>query len=434
MDDNRFILTVRLNNILSYGPETPEFELQPLNVLIGPNASGKSNLIEALSLLAAAPRDLLEPIRLGGGTREWLWKGVESASPAAIEITTKHPQPGRLGIRYRLTFQEYGQRFMLVDEAIETAVPFPGYPEPYPYYSFQNGQPVLNVPIEEMGDQARSLAQDPRLVNDPPLTNDPTLPQDTQRFLQSSPPQRGLQRIKVSPEQSILEQRRDPDAYPELTYLGDRFKEIRFYREWDLSKGGPIRSPQATDQTQNFLLEDASNLGLVLNDLFTRPLIKQKIMTYIRSFYPHVLDIVSSLRDGTVQLQFHEEGLNHPISSNRLSDGTLRYLCLLTVLCNPEPSSIICLEEPETGLHPDIISEMADLLIEASERSQIIVTTHSEILVDSLTDIPESIIVCEKPEKSTQLRRLDSKELGPWLEKYRLGDLWTTGELGGNRW
>ena len=399
MDDKRFIRTVRLNNILSYGPDTPEFELQPLNVLIGPNASGKSNLIEALSLLAATPRDILEPIRLGGGTREWLWKGVESASPATIEVTTKHPQPRGPDIRYLLTFQEYGQRFKLVDEAIETKVPYPGYAEPYLYYNFQNGKPVLNI-------------------------------QETDR----TSPKRHLQIEEVSLEQSILSQRRDPDTYPELTYLGDRFKEIRFYREWDLSKGGPIRSPQATDQTQNFLLEDASNLDLVLNNLFTRPLIKQKIMNHIQSFYPHVLDIVPSLRDGTVQLQFHEEGLNHPISSTRLSDGTLRYLCLLTVLCNPDPPPIICIEEPETGLHPDIISEMADLLIEASEHSQIIITTHSEILVDNLTEIPESIIVCEKPEKRTQLRRLDSEELRPWLEKYRLGDLWTTGELGGNRW
>lgn len=399
MDEKHFIRTVRLNNILSYGPETPEFELQPLNVLIGPNASGKSNLIEALSLLAATPRDILEPIRLGGGTREWLWKGVESASPATLEVTTKNPQPAGMPIRYRLAFRESGQRFELIDEAIETIKPAPGQTDPYRYYSFQNGQPILN-----------------------------------ERKIDSTLSKIFLQLPKFNLEQSILSQRRDPDAYPELTYLGDRFKEIRFYREWDFSKNGPIRSPQAIDQTQNFLLENASNLGLVLNNLFTRPLIKQKIMALIQSFYPLVLDIVPSLRDGTVQLQFHEKGLNHPVSSTRLSDGTLRYLCLLTVLCNPDPPPIICIEEPETGLHPDIISEMADLLIEASERSQIIVTTHSETLVDSLTDIPESIIVCEKPEKRTQLRRFDSKELEPWLEKYRLGDLWTTGELGGNRW
>ena len=77
---------------------------------------------------------------------------------------------------------------------------------------------------------------------------------------------------------------------------------------------------------------------------------------------------------------------------------------------------------------------MANLLVEASSRSQVIVTTHSDILVDALTGVPESVIVCEKSGAATQLRRLDRTELKPWLEKYRLGDLWTRGELGGTRW
>jgi hypothetical protein len=62
------------------------------------------------------------------------------------------------------------------------------------------------------------------------------------------------------------------------------------------------------------------------------------------------------------------------------------------------------------------------------------VTTHSDILVDALTDTPESIVICEKDERGTHLRRLDKEQLEPWLEKYRLGELWTSGELGGNRW
>lgn len=417
MEGKRFIQTIRLKNLLSYGPATPEFELQPLNVIIGANASGKSNLIDSMSLLTATPRDILEPIRLGGGTREWLWKGSESIPPATIEVIIENPKPGRMPIRYRLTFRESSQRFELLDEAIEAEQPTPGHTEPYLYYSFQSGQPVLNVqePMEEMEEQAL------------PLTNDLL-----QRKLRLR--KRYLQREEVSLEQSILSQRRDPDAYPELTYLGNKFKEFRFYREWDLSKGGPIRSPQATDQIQDFLLENASNLGLVLNHLFTRPPIKQKIMTHIQSFYPLVQDIVPSLRDGTVQIQFHEKGLDYPISSARLSDGTLRYLCLLTVLCNPDAPPIICIEEPEVGLHPDIIPEVADLLVDASKRSQLIVTTHSDMLVDSLTEVPESIVVCEKPTTSTQLNRLDKDKLKPWLEKYRLGDLWTSGHFGGNRW
>ena len=416
MDGKRFIRTIRLENILSYGPATPEFKLLPLNVLIGPNASGKSNLLDALSLLTAAPRDILRPIRLGGGTREWLWKGTESASPATIEVTTETPQHGRMPIRYRLAFREYRQRFELIDEAVEAEQPTLGHTEPYLFYSFQNGQPVLN--IQETMEEMEDYSLFPTEVSQKRLTLH----------------KRYLQREEVSLEQSILSQRRDPDTYPELTYLGDRFKEFRFYREWDLSKGGPIRSPQATDHIQDFLLEDGSNLGLVLNNLFTRPPTKQKIMANIQSFYPLVQDIVPSLRDGTVQIQFHEKGLDYPISSTRLSDGTLRYLCLLTVICNPDSPPIMCIEEPEIGLHPDIISEVADLLIEASKRSQIVVTTHSDILVDALTDIPESIVICDKQDGNTELRRLSKENIESWLEDYRLGEIWMSGQIGGTRW
>ena len=77
---------------------------------------------------------------------------------------------------------------------------------------------------------------------------------------------------------------------------------------------------------------------------------------------------------------------------------------------------------------------MADLLVESSERTQLIVTTHSDVLVDALTDQPESVVVCEKHAGQTQMRRLDKVDLAKWLREYRLGDLWTSGELGGNRW
>ena len=89
MDGKRFIRTIRLENILSYGPERTELELQPLNVLIGPNASGKSNLIEALSLLESTPSNLQRPIEVGGGIREWLWKGQDALPTATIENTVR---------------------------------------------------------------------------------------------------------------------------------------------------------------------------------------------------------------------------------------------------------------------------------------------------------------------------------------------------------
>ena len=392
-----FIQTIRLKNILSYGSSDDEFPLKPLNVLIGPNASGKSNLVEALSLLAAAPGDLQATIREGGGIRDWLWKGAPRRAMATVEVTVEHPK-GPMPLRYRLSFTETGARFELRDEAVENERPTnPREARPYFYYRYQEGRPVLNVQGEARFD-------------------------------------RHLMREDVKPDQSILSQRRDPDSYPELTYLASRFEQMRFYREFHVGRHTPPRLPQKADLQQDLLLEDASNLGLVLNDLLNRPPVKGQLLERLRGFYPSVRDVVTNVRGGTVQIFFHERDLQYGVPATRLSDGSLRYLCLLAVLCHPDPPPVVCIEEPELGLHPDVVPEVARLLVEASSRSQLFVTTHSDILVDELTSTPESVIVCEKSDGATRLRRLDAGELEPWLEKYRLGDLWLRGEIGGTRW
>ena len=92
----------------------------------------------------------------------------------------------------------------------------------------------------------------------------------------------------------------------------------------------------------------------------------------------------------------------------------------------------MCIEEPELGLHPDAVALLADLLVEASERMQLVVTTHSDALVSALTNHPASIVACERPGSGTVLRRLEPAKLAGWLDRYRLGDLWRMGELGAN--
>jgi predicted ATPase len=94
----------------------------------------------------------------------------------------------------------------------------------------------------------------------------------------------------------------------------------------------------------------------------------------------------------------------------------------------------VCIEEPELGLHPDILPKVADLLVEASGRTQLIVTTHSDIIVDALSERPETVVVCEKADRQTVMRRLDPDALAGWLREYRLGALWMSGQLGGTRW
>ena len=129
---------------------------------------------------------------------------------------------------------------------------------------------------------------------------------------------------------------------------------------------------------------------------------------------------------------FHEAGFTIP--ATRLSDGTLRFLCLVAVLCHPEPPPVVCIEEPELGLHPDILPTLARLLKDASTRTQLLVTTHSDILVDEFTETPQAVVVCEKSQGQTTMKRLEAEALDGWLEKYRLGQLWTQGQIGGTRW
>lgn len=141
LGDKRFLRTIKAQNILSFGPDSPELELQSLNVLIGPNGAGKSNLIETIALLQAAPGNLLEPIQTGGGIGEWLWKGGEIAPTAQIDVTVFHPQ-GKVPLRHRLELTMVGQRAQLADEAIEDAG---SAANPDFYYRYQRGLPLLTV-------------------------------------------------------------------------------------------------------------------------------------------------------------------------------------------------------------------------------------------------------------------------------------------------
>ena len=386
------IKTIRLRNLLSFGPDTPELEMRPLNVLIGPNGSGKSNFIEAIGLLQAAPRDLAAAIREAGGIGDWIWRGEPKASTARIEVlveNSKNPE----SLHYRLVLGEKGQRFDVTDELIETAKPFGDHKNPYIYFAYRNGVPYLNV--KDSG-------------------------------------QRGMQREDIDAEQSILSQYKDKYHYPELTYLAEVLESIRFYREWTSGRYAPPRLSQQPSLPNDFLSEDGTNLALLLNRFGFEPSLKSRIRKELRKLYEGVSDFGANIDSGTVQL-FLQEG-NISMKANRLSDGTLRYLSLLTILCHSQPPPLVCIEEPELGLHPDILPTLADLLREASERCQLVVTTHSDVLVDALTDTPESVVVCEKHNGGTEMRRLDKAALSDWLEDYSLGQLWSKGELGGNRW
>lgn len=386
-----------LKGLLSFGPDSRSIALRPLNVIIGPNGSGKSNLIEAIGLFRAAPRDLSAPVKEVGGVRDWLFKGNEITT-ASIEAVISNPENSSMPLRHQVVFGEHGNRFEVISEKIENKEPHKGYNEPFYFYRMDNGYPRL----KELG------------LTD---TNDNSSDRD-------------LRRESINPEMSILSQVKDPERYPALTYLSEVYEKIRVYREWSFGRYTPPRQPQKADLPSVYLMETCENLALVLNSL--RPRVKHSIIDALNSLYPGIDDFNVQIDGGWVQL-YLEEG-RFSIPATRLSDGTLRYLSLLAVLLNPDPPPLICIEEPELGLHPDVLPKIADLLKDASERSQLVVTTHSEILIDALTDSVESVLVCEKHEGQTQLARLSPDDLSEWLDRYRLGELWIKGEIGGTRW
>lgn len=391
--DNR-LRSLKIENLLSFGEDSPLITFGNLNVLVGPNGSGKSNLIEILGLLRGAPKDFASEVGASGGIGELLWKGKAKGkvSPASVTLTAAPVGVKRI-ISYQLSFTRSGSQLKIVDERIENETPDEGHSNPYLYFNFNKGKPILNV-------------------NGKP---------------------RSLKHEEVNAQQSVLSQRQDPDQYPELTYLGRFLGSFRLYRNWDFGPDSVVRDLYGAGQKNDFLEEDMSNLGLMLNRLRSDPRSKAELLRSLQMFYAGAEDILTPIQGGLVDIRV-EESNGVVIPASRLSDGTLRWLALLAILLNPEPPPLVCIEEPELGLHPDMIQPLAELLLDASTKMQLIVTTHSADLIDALSESPSDVMICEKIDASSTITRLDASSLANWLTRYKLGQLWRTGELGGNRW
>jgi predicted ATPase len=383
---------ITLTDFLSFGPGSHALKLHPLNVLIGPNGSGKSNLVEAFSVLRAVPKDLPLPIRQGGGVDEWIWRaaGHEHADSAAIEVLLSAGEIAASAVRYRVAFGSESGRFVVHDERIENQT---GSPKPYFYFGYENGRPMLNN------------AKDVR---------------------------RSLERADIDRTQSILSQRRDPESYPEVAATGDRFKEILIYRAWSFGPQSVIRAACGADVQTDKLLEDFSNLPARLAALKRSPAVKKRLLALLSEVAPGFTDVEIIPEGGQLRLYLTEGERNVP--AHRLSDGTLRYLSLLAILLDPGSARLVLIEEPELGLHPDVLPGLRDLLVEASSRFQLIVTTHSTQLVDAMTEHVDAVVVCDKESTTSRMSRLELGQIERWREHGSLGTLWLSGRIGGTRW
>jgi predicted ATPase len=414
MPKQPFLRSIRPLNLLSFGPNTEEIELRPLNILIGPNGSGKSNLVEILRLLYMLPEKEPWAVVLDtGGVEEWIWKGEKKKNtPSSIDTTIRWEPildsivagtPSSFEYDYMIRLDRLQASFRVGKETIRTAL-------------WKDGNRADNSWFESNGLQGE-IHQRNGPLGEAPNYFSLNADRSVLSQLTSLPVQLGV---------GLL--------LPELYEVEKFFDSFDFHQDWQFGADLAPRNPVPVGQPVERLEEDARNLAQVLTHYkdYHRQAF-DSINEEMKKFYEPLKSVDVRLYGTHLQVVIHEEG-GFSIPAYRLSDGTLRWLALLTILLNPTPSPVTCIEEPELGLHPDMIPTLADLLRDASSRTQLILTTHSQALVECFSDDPESVCVCEKVDGATQIRRLDKERLSSWLEDYSLGQLWAKGEIGGNRW
>jgi predicted ATPase len=183
----------------------------------------------------------------------------------------------------------------------------------------------------------------------------------------------------------------------------------------------------------HYLRRDGSNLAAFLYYLkLKEPKHFKRIELMVKSIAPFFerFDLEPNfLNENKIELEWKEKGHpDHYFNGYHLSDGTLRFICLATLLMQPNPPETIIIDEPELGLHPVAINKLAAMVRKASEKVQVIISTQSTNLIDNFE--PEDIIVTDRENNGSVFKRLKSEELSTWLEEYTLGDLWGQNKLG----
>ncbi|WP_254567157.1 AAA family ATPase [Oscillatoria sp. HE19RPO] len=399
---------ITLENFFSFrGPTT--IELNPgLNILLGINSSGKSNLLKAIQLLYQAI--------IGNGLESIFlktWGGFPTvANFTANEkdyiklsfefnrkfINSKNNQQGfqfRHNPIYELKIYKVGLTSYGLAEKLYSRT-FPN--QDFIFMEMNNGQGIISTREEgRVGIQK--------------------YPQDNQQ-------------VTFKTTEPVLSQISDPERYYPLFTLKRALEYAAVYANFDTTFSSLIRQP-ASYGTETKLLPDGQNLMTIINKIKNNnSLYYEKIEEAIQKINPFFKDINFDFIGSKLYLVIREKNLSRSVSIEQISDGTLRYLLLLSILFNPERGNLVCLEEPETNLHPDMINTVAEALKQASKETQIILTTHSPLLLN-LFEL-EDVLVFEKNEgNETVVNYNFPDEIG---EDFLVGQAWLQGLIGGKRW
>jgi predicted ATPase len=384
-----------VEGLLSFGERT-SFEFGWLNILVGPNGSGKSNLIDCIRVFHAAPYDIQDAFK-DSGFEDWLFKDPKNQSGSAfLQLTAKMPELP-VKIRHQIKLGPPINSRAATEEVVSSPEAGDGQTERYFIGSHRSGAFLSTLGV---GKRRR---------------------------------ERGLREGEYDPFQSILSQVRDIGQYPEITRLSRFYADLRIYSEWTFGRNSNLREATPASRSSTMLSESMNDLPLALNGI-EKTAAHDKIRVLLRELKETYRDYVTRVLFGRVGLELVEAPFALGLPAKRLSDGTLRFLALAAILLQPAPPPLVCLEEPELGMHPDMIRMVAGMIIDASAKTQIIITTHSEHLLTALQDDFDALFAFGAGLAGTVVRRFSREEYKGWREEHTLGELWTSGELGGNRW
>lgn len=367
-----------------------------LNVIIGPNGTGKSNLLRFLELISVSAQGRLgKYVQSLGGMDPIVWDGqstsikfVLETKPAGSELDPEQYELEMIrlgsGSSYKIENEHLinshklrkgseKKPFKFLERRAKTAV------------IFDENERTFVTPEEYVSDEESLLS-----IASGPFINNHFIP----------PFQRELASIAV-------------------------------YRDLNTNTDAPIRQ-SAISRMEKRVDPDGQNLISVMHTLYTGDRdFKNDINLAMRAAFGDDFEelIFPPAADQRIQLRVRWKSLKREQSAAELSDGTLRFLFLLTVLASPSLAPIIAIDEPETGLHPSMLPLIAEYAVEASKRSQIILTTHSPQFLDAFVETKPTTTIAKWVNGETTLQTLRNEDLNYWLKEFSLGNLFSSGEL-----
>ncbi len=235
-------------------------------------------------------------------------------------------------------------------------------------------------------------------------------------------------------EAKLKEQFRSSERGSESDYCYSSISNWKVFHFHDTSDTAGVKR-LGSIHDNDYLRQDASNLAAFLYRLANEsPEVYQRIRKIVTLAIPFFDDFVLQPRklpteEEQIRLLWRQKDSDYALWPSQLSDGSIRFICLVTALMQPDPPSTIIIDEPELGLHPYAITLLGSLLRSASKRMQVIVSTQSVPLVNEFAI--EDLIIVEREQNATVFKRHTGEEFKTWLDEYSIGELWEKNILGG---